>query len=523
MPELLLSCHGVCLRVVDAAGSDLCKDLLAALPPEVASVADGPAPAVTLQVAPGTDGSLLLSGGADPRELAGGDDDLLLRCVLQEIDQAVSRLSRERLFVHAAVVGWRGRAIVMPGRSFSGKSTLAAALVRRGAVYYSDEYAVLDAEGRVHPYRRALHLRDEAARKAAHGLRLLRPSEPCDPLPVGVVVSTTHQPGASWRPAVLRGARTALPLIDNTVLAREEHGRALQMAARVAEDALLLQGVRGEADELAARLLDMLDTVAASRALLPQGRPARFADDAAPVASARLAATPPHPLPTQRGLWMVPHVVVPQALPAALHQRLLAFALAHPEGFQASKVHNKQGQGTIDAGYRFSHTYSGADFEPVWAEMEPLLRAMLPAVRHTLSVPWFKLGDIEHQLTAHHDGGFFAPHHDAGSADTQTRKISCVYYFHAAPRGYTGGTLKLFDLWVMPTGTTPAGTYTEIDPPDNTLVFFRSDDHHEVSTVHCAEPGFDRGRFTVVVWFREATGAPAARAPAEPATAEATA
>ena len=55
---------------------------------------------------------------------------------------------------HAGVVGWRGRAIVIPGRSHAGKSTLVAELVRRGAVYYCDEFAVLHETGRVHPYRR---------------------------------------------------------------------------------------------------------------------------------------------------------------------------------------------------------------------------------------------------------------------------------------------------------------------------------------------------------------------------------
>ena len=46
----------------------------------------------------------------------------------------------------------------LPGHSFSGKSTLVAALVRAGAVYYSDEFAVLDPDGFVHPYAKALSL-----------------------------------------------------------------------------------------------------------------------------------------------------------------------------------------------------------------------------------------------------------------------------------------------------------------------------------------------------------------------------
>jgi len=40
--------------------------------------------------------------------------------------------AQRRIFMHAGVVGWRGRAIVIPGRSMSGKTTLVAELVTNG-------------------------------------------------------------------------------------------------------------------------------------------------------------------------------------------------------------------------------------------------------------------------------------------------------------------------------------------------------------------------------------------------------
>src|ERR1700722_12844727 len=70
-----------------------------------------------------------------------------------------AEMASDRLFVHAGVVGWQGKAILLPGRSYSGKSTLVAALLQAGATYYSDEYALLDARGRVHPYPKPLSLR----------------------------------------------------------------------------------------------------------------------------------------------------------------------------------------------------------------------------------------------------------------------------------------------------------------------------------------------------------------------------
>ena len=72
----------------------------------------------------------------------------------------VAEFSTPHLMMHAGVVAWKGKAIVLPGTSHAGKTTLVTALVEAGATYYSDEYAVLDAKGHVSPYARRLSLRD---------------------------------------------------------------------------------------------------------------------------------------------------------------------------------------------------------------------------------------------------------------------------------------------------------------------------------------------------------------------------
>ena len=67
------------------------------------------------------------------------DLDDVLQILASDIRLFVAETSKTRVFIHAGVVGWRGRAIVLPGKTFSGKSTLVAGLVRAGARYYSDE------------------------------------------------------------------------------------------------------------------------------------------------------------------------------------------------------------------------------------------------------------------------------------------------------------------------------------------------------------------------------------------------
>src|SRR5256714_4105627 len=104
--------------------------------------------------------------------------------------------ARRGLFVHAGAVGWRGRAVVLPGRSYSGKSTLVAELVRAGATYYSDEYAVLDARGRVHPFRRPLSMREEGGGKLRVSPDTLEGPTGVAPLPVGLVVVSEYKSGA---------------------------------------------------------------------------------------------------------------------------------------------------------------------------------------------------------------------------------------------------------------------------------------------------------------------------------------
>src|SRR5258705_5309814 len=79
------------------------------------------------------------------------------------VQLTVAEYAPRRVFVHSGVVGWKGAAILIPGLSYSGKTSLVAELIRAGATYYSDEYAVIDERGRVHAYPRPLGIRSAEA------------------------------------------------------------------------------------------------------------------------------------------------------------------------------------------------------------------------------------------------------------------------------------------------------------------------------------------------------------------------
>jgi hypothetical protein len=180
-----------------------------------------------------------------------------------EIRQSVAAAARGRTFVHAGVVGWRGQAILVPGRSRSGKTTLVAELVKAGAVYYSDEFAVLDRLGRVHPFAKSLSIREGgcAHHEVVHRRHAEELGGSCGekPLPVGLVVLASYRPGAEWRPDTLTRGQAVLEMLSHTVPARLRPEASLAALERAVARATVIRVERGEASDVAARLLRLIE------------------------------------------------------------------------------------------------------------------------------------------------------------------------------------------------------------------------------------------------------------------------
>jgi len=162
----------------------------------------------------------------------------------------------DHIFVHAGVVGHGGRAIVLPGRSFTGKTTLVAELVRAGATYYSDEFAVLDDHGLVHPYPKPLSIRTGGPSQTDHDVAALGGLAGDQPLSIGLIAIAHFVPGGRWEPKRLTGGETVLALLANTIPAQERPDQVLATLKRAVEGAVVLQGERGEAAEIAGELLE---------------------------------------------------------------------------------------------------------------------------------------------------------------------------------------------------------------------------------------------------------------------------
>ena len=169
----------------------------------------------------------------------------------------VAERARRRVFVHAGAVGWRGKAIILAGRTFTGKTSLTAELVRQGALYHSDEYAVLDTLGRVHPYPQPLAVRDNSSYiQARVPVEQIGGQAGTGPLPVGMVVVAQYKAGHSWRPTRISAGQALLELLSNTVPARRKPEVVMPTLARAVSHAISLKGVRGEAAETVKLILE---------------------------------------------------------------------------------------------------------------------------------------------------------------------------------------------------------------------------------------------------------------------------
>jgi hypothetical protein len=186
------------------------------------------------------------------------DLDEVLRTLEFNVQFVVSLQAKNRLFVHAGVVAWRDRAILIPGKSFSGKTTLVDALVRAGATYYSDEYAVLDKHGRVHAYPTPLALRKGRSVRLKKARRRVKPNGRLRPLRIGMVVVSSYKDGSTWRPRLLSPSRALLALLANTVAARVRPEFALPTLAKALDAVPVLEGRRGEAENVAEDLLSRM-------------------------------------------------------------------------------------------------------------------------------------------------------------------------------------------------------------------------------------------------------------------------
>jgi hypothetical protein len=173
--------------------------------------------------------------------------------LVSDLQSAMARRAARWTFVHAGVVAIDGRALLLPGRSHAGKSTLVAALIEAGAGYCSDEFAVIDSAGRVHPYSRPLALRSPSRRVGADALGGHVISESVQ---VGAVCFTEFAPGTEFVITPVSSAEVVLRLMSHCLGVRGRPAETMAALQAASSHARGFAGNRGDAAAAAAVLME---------------------------------------------------------------------------------------------------------------------------------------------------------------------------------------------------------------------------------------------------------------------------
>ncbi len=175
----------------------------------------------------------------------------ILQIVDSYIRMTVGEHSKDYVFLHAGVVGWKGKAIVIPGSSFSGKTTLVAEFVRRGALYYSDDFTVLDKNGYVHPFPRKLSLRGiiDDYRQLDFAVEELGGMRGTEPIPVGIVLLTKYKKKAKPKLKEVSSGEGMMAGLENSLSVRQNPARVLKVLRKALNKARIYKSPRNEAGE----------------------------------------------------------------------------------------------------------------------------------------------------------------------------------------------------------------------------------------------------------------------------------
>lgn len=178
-----------------------------------------------------------------------------------QIRLTVAEFAVGRVFIHAGVVVWKNKAVVIPGKSFRGKTALTVSLIRRGATYYSDEYAILDAEGFLYPFPKMLSVRGEIDeyKQIDYPVEHFGGAAGTEKIRVGMVLLCEYKEKARWNPTILSTGKGIIELIKNSVSIRQNPQFALKVLNKIAYDAVFVKSKRGDVEKSADSILHFIN------------------------------------------------------------------------------------------------------------------------------------------------------------------------------------------------------------------------------------------------------------------------
>jgi hypothetical protein len=154
-----------------------------------------------------------------------------------------------KLYLHAGAVTWKNAGIILPGESFSGKTTLVKEFIKAGADYVTDDLTVLTDTGFVLPFPRQLAIRTDVGRELRtadyFGAKTI-----VEKVKLKMIVFTEFEKNAVWQPQTFSPGKTVMKLMDNFYYKpaiRKVPDQIIKTLAEIAGGIKVYEGKRGDA------------------------------------------------------------------------------------------------------------------------------------------------------------------------------------------------------------------------------------------------------------------------------------
>lgn len=193
-----------------------------------------------------------------------------------------------------------------------------------------------------------------------------------------------------------------------------------------------------------------------------------------------------------------PHLVREGFLGSDLVAKLMDYAVENESRFEQSTTGITANE-RVRPDWRISSLLRS--FGPLKQEIKPLFKAVLPEALEALGMSSFDLYHAELELVAHGNGAFYNTHIDTAidKDDESVRVLTAVYYFHAEPKAFRGGNLRLLPL----RRNADEDRYLDIEPLNDRLLLFPSWAPHRVMPVISDSADFRDSRFAINCWYRK--------------------
>ena len=194
-----------------------------------------------------------------------------------------------------------------------------------------------------------------------------------------------------------------------------------------------------------------------------------------------------------------PHAVYRDVLGPRTVAGLLEFVTEHEADFEHGVAYDRQTQERkVDPSRRDCLRLPWLG--PFEAPLDRAVRALVPTALADLHLHEPGGEPREYEIATYGDGGHFNVHIDLLENLERVRILSCVYYFAATPRRFSGGELRLYGLPSRSEAENAEPPFVDVVPETDTLVVFPSWMRHEVLTVRVPSGAWADRRFAINCW-----------------------